>query len=245
MKIIIDLLLIAIILICTWTGYKKGLIMGVGGILVIIVSIFGANLIANVFSYDVIPAMRPFASGYLEGKLARGSSEDEAGVLEQLGLSVGEWSVEDMIANDPSLKQKISEATFLSLGITEETSTEMAEDVADYMGDNSSGIVASMAEILCMRISHVAYFSMTFLILLILFTVIGNITNLSFKIPNFDRGNDIIGAALGLVTGIMFCMMLVWALKYAGIVIGGDTMSETILAKMFMNGDHLSKILGY
>ena len=35
MKAIIDLILVGILILCAWSGYKKGLIMGIGGILVI------------------------------------------------------------------------------------------------------------------------------------------------------------------------------------------------------------------
>ena len=49
MKAILDIIFIAIILACAWTGYKKRLIMGIGGILAIIISIYGANLLSNTF----------------------------------------------------------------------------------------------------------------------------------------------------------------------------------------------------
>ena len=52
MKAIIDLVLLGILVICAWNGYKKGLIMGVGGILCIIIGIYGANLLANTFYHD-------------------------------------------------------------------------------------------------------------------------------------------------------------------------------------------------
>ena len=51
---LIDLLLIAVIIICAWAGYKKGMIMGIGSILVIVVSLYGGNLLSTAFSYEVI-----------------------------------------------------------------------------------------------------------------------------------------------------------------------------------------------
>ena len=52
---IIDFVLVAIILICGWCGYKKGLIMGIGGIIAIILSLLAANLLAKSFSYELVP----------------------------------------------------------------------------------------------------------------------------------------------------------------------------------------------
>ena len=42
MKIIIDILLLVIIALCTWNGYKRGLVGGVAGILAIIIAILSA-----------------------------------------------------------------------------------------------------------------------------------------------------------------------------------------------------------
>ena len=69
MSTAIDLLLIAILLICGWSGYKKGLIMGIGGIVVFAVAVYGANLLSNAYSYEAIDALRPFAGGYVEKKI--------------------------------------------------------------------------------------------------------------------------------------------------------------------------------
>ena len=45
MKAVIDIVLIIIIALCTWNGYKRGLVGGVAGILAIIISLLGANIL--------------------------------------------------------------------------------------------------------------------------------------------------------------------------------------------------------
>ena len=47
--------------------------------------------------------------------------------------------------------------------------------------------------------------------------------------------NDIGGAVLGLVTGILYCGMLVWALKFTGMIIGKETLASTVLGRWLMN----------
>ena len=47
MKIIIDILLLIIIALCTWNGYKRGLVGGVAGILAIIIALFGGSLLTR------------------------------------------------------------------------------------------------------------------------------------------------------------------------------------------------------
>ena len=92
-KAIIDLVLLGVLIICVWSGYKKGIIMGVGGILCIIVAVYGANLLANSFSYDVVPALKPFANGYTE-TMMNGS---DSTVMKRMGWEGSTYRVEDLV----------------------------------------------------------------------------------------------------------------------------------------------------
>ena len=47
MKAAIDIVLLIIIALCTWGGYKRGLVGGIAGILAIIIAIFGGSLLSN------------------------------------------------------------------------------------------------------------------------------------------------------------------------------------------------------
>jgi len=246
---IIDLVLVAIIVICAWTGYKKGIIMGIGGLLVIVIAIYGANLLANAFSAGTLPVMRPFVTGYIEGRMVTKPSTDGTaptpGILESLGIDTSTTSLEDLIRQDPSLETKIAVGTFETLGITENTAKDMSSQVSSYYDTNGGVFTDAISEVLCERVAFVATFILAFLIILILLTVIGNLTNLSFKIPNLDLVNDIVGTLIGILTGLAFCTILVWAFKYMGMVIGEDTIAKTTIAKWFMDADRLTKILKY
>ena len=93
MKAIIDLVLLGVLIICVWSGYKKGIIMGVGGILCIIIAVYGANLLANSFSFDVVPALKPFANGYTE-TMMNGS---DSAVMKRMGWDGTTYRVEDLV----------------------------------------------------------------------------------------------------------------------------------------------------
>ena len=45
MKVLIDVVLLLSIALCVWGGYKKGLIMGIGGILAILIAVYGGILV--------------------------------------------------------------------------------------------------------------------------------------------------------------------------------------------------------
>jgi len=58
-----------------------------------------------------------------------------------------------------------------------------------------------------------------------------------------DILNDVGGAIFGLATGVLLCTVLVWTLKFAGLVLK-DALSETWLASIFLEYDPLAKYLG-
>ena len=240
MKAIIDLVLLGILVICVWSGYKKGLIMGVGGVICIIVAIYGANLLANTFSYDVVPALKPFANGYTEGLIGGKDSV----VMKHMGWDGADQSVEDLLAANPDRRQEFCRECYVVLGIDESAADVMAKRAVVYAAETASPVRAAVGQILCETVSYVGCFILAFLLILIILTVIGNLPNLSYKLPNLDLVNDIAGALLGVLTGLMFCVLLVWALKFMGMLLGSDTLASTKLGGWLLQKDYLMKYLG-
>ena len=81
-------------------------------------------------------------------------------------------------------------------------------------------------------------------LILIVLTVIGNLPNLTFKIPDMDVLNDVGGLVLGIVQGILFCFLITWALKFTGILLPQETLSESTILSWFMRQDLLYNFLG-
>ena len=240
MRAIIDLVLLGILVICVWNGYKKGIIMGVGGILCIIVAVYGANLLANTFSYDVVPALKPFANGYTEGIIG---GKDSA-VMKHMGWDGKDQSVEDLLAANPARREEFCRECYLVLGIDESAANVMANRAVTYATETASPVRTAVGQVLCETVSYVACFILAFLLIIIILTVIGNLPNLSYKLPRLDLVNDIAGAVLGLVTGLMFCVLLVWALKFMGMILGSDTLASTKLGGALLRRDLLLNYLG-
>ena len=64
-RLILDASLLVIVALCTWTGYRRGLIGGVAGLLAIVVALFGGSLLSSAYAQEVVPVMEPFAEGYI------------------------------------------------------------------------------------------------------------------------------------------------------------------------------------
>jgi len=237
MRWVIDLILIAMVLLCAFTGYRKGLIMEIGAVLCLVVSLYAATLIANMFSYEVVSAVRPFAGGFIESVIA-----DE--VPERLGYDLNEYSMNDIIAGDPQKAYDVAEATFLCMGVYEETAADLAEDVQVYAEENQVALKTAIVDVTCNTAVFAAAVALCFLVILIFLTFLGNLPNLSFRLPNMVEVDEIGGAIVGALHGIFLGMLTVWVLKFMGLLIGEDVLSTTIVAKLFEKIGLVSFFLG-
>jgi hypothetical protein len=98
LKLTIDLILLFILIVCTWAGFKRGLIMSIGSMILIIISLYTAVILSSAFSYEAVSALRPFASGYVEKQM-------KSTVLKEMNLADTQLSYEDILANQPELKE--------------------------------------------------------------------------------------------------------------------------------------------
>lgn len=244
MRWAIDLALLAILLLCGWNGYRKGFIMSIGGILSIAVSLYAACLISGTFSYEVVPVVRPFASGFVE-RVISGDVTEQLGLIYQEETPVTErYSINDALSQDPDAAGRFAALTYKSMGIYESTAEDMAQEAVDYAALHEVGTKTAMVEVLCSRAVYVVGVILCFFIILIALTAIGNIPNLSFRLPNMEEVDEIGGTILGVAKGMLFCMLLAWALKFAGLVIGQETMASTILGKFFIKIGFISLFIG-
>ena len=237
MKWIIDLILLAVVLLSAHTGYKRGLLNEVGAVLCLLVSLYAATLIANTFTYEVVAAVKPFAGGAIESVIA-----DDVPAM--LGYDVNEYSISDIVSNDPEKAIDVAEATFLSLGVYAPTAADLAVDVQEYAAANGVGLKAAIIDVTCNTIVFAAAVALFFMIILIFLTVLGNIPNVSFRLPNLEEVDEIGGTVVGVLRGVLMGMLAVWVLKFMGAIIGVDTLGSTILGRLFAKIGVVSFFLG-
>lgn len=236
MRTILGLIFLVVLVYCGWAGYKKGLIMGIFSILAFVISVYGADLLASTYSAEVVDALRPFASGFVEVNIV------DQKVRPAMGAS--DLSLNDYFAQSPGRETEFCTMIYEEIGIFDATSEQMAEEAVAYARENGMDITDAAVEVLCLRIAYAVAFVLAFLMVLIVLTVLINLPNISFKIPNFDMVNDIGGAVLGFVQGICLLLVFGWALKFTGLIIPQETLSETFLVSWFMDQSILVHYLG-
>ena len=227
-RLILDILLLVIVALCTWTGYRKGLIGGIAGILAVIIALFGGSLLSHAYSREVVPVLQPFVDGYIDSQNIRDD------VLETLLGYNTDLSLEDVLARDSSLRYDYATECMKTLGIYQDRAEEMAAKSVDYADRNGVSMTDAVVTVLCDTVSFVGGLLVAFLLILILLVAIGNIGNLSFRLPNLELLDEIGGAVLGFVKGFLYCVLLCWVLSFMGLIIGTETLEKTTLAQFFL-----------
>ena len=131
MRTILSLVFLIILIYCAWSGYKKGLILGILGLLAFIVSVYGANLLSQTYSGEVIDALRPFASGFVDVNVV------DKKVRPAMGIDSTNLSVSDFFAQNPGRQKEFAQLTYEGMGIYDLTSEQMAEEAVAYAREHN------------------------------------------------------------------------------------------------------------
>ena len=196
MKIVLTVVLAAIILAAVWSGYRRGLILSAAQLAAIVVAFYGAALLAGQFSDRLLPVAEPFAGGYFEGQLdvvAAGLPDNDAGL-----------SGEDWVAAHPDTAQEYAEQCFAAAGVSGRAGQRMARQALALRDAQELSLRTAMTQLYCARLCYVLVTAVGFLLLMLILSAIGNLPNLTFRIPNRERLNDFGGAAIGAVNGVCF-----------------------------------------
>ena len=242
---VINILLIAIVIVCAWQGFKKGIIMGIIGVLVIILSLYGAQLLSDTFSYEVIPVLKPFVSGYAETRVEKTTYEVfgyEPDINGEYNVS---RSVSDLIEEQPEARAEISARVYRGLGIYSDIAADMAQKTVTYAEQNNATLSSSVVTILCQSITWYGGFLLAFIILFAALTVVVNILNLSFRIPYIGIINDLGGLCVGVFTGMLICALIVWALQFTGLLLPEQILGEGSVTGWFLDRDLLASYITF
>lgn len=228
MRFLIDLGLLIVIILCTWGGYKKGLIGSIAGILAIVVALLGGSLLSSTYAHEVVPALEPFVNGYVDSQ----SNRQQA--LEKMGYGDSDMSLNDILAADPSLRYDYAYESIRSVGFYQDRAEELADKAVDYSNQTGIDMTTSVVTILCDTITYVGGLTLAFLMILVLLIAIANVGNMSFRLPNMENLDEIGGTVLGFIKGFVYCVLFCWILSFFGILIGKDTLAQTTLARFFL-----------
>ena len=217
-----------IVVLAVWSGYKHGLILSIAHLAAIIASLYLAALLSGAFSNEIVSGIRPFAEGYLDHQVA-------TEVMPKMGFNGGEnLSVADALEQEPEAAYEFCSATYLAAGISEKPAHQMAREAQTYAETQHTSISAGLVQVFCERVAYVAGTALAFVLILVLLLAVGNLPNLTFRLPEHERLDDLGGALVGFINGVAYCTLLCWVLQFAGMIIGRDTLQQNIVANILL-----------
>jgi uncharacterized membrane protein required for colicin V production len=223
-SVAIDAVLVLIVAVAAYRGWKKGLIRGIFGVVAVIVAIFGANLVAKAYSGEFSEMLEPLVGGVVDNAVTA--------VVEASGSTSDRVSVYDVSLN-----------TLKRLGVAEEAAVKLAEKVAYEFGNVGQVMADGLTQKLCQMLSYVCVFLIVFILISILFAVLGNLINFVFSLPGLALPDKIIGLILGLAKGVIIVFTIAVAMRYLGIV-SGTVIGQTKVLQYILNANPLAKMLG-
>jgi len=228
MKLAIDIGLLLILALCTWEGYKRGVIGSIAAIVAIVVALFGGTLLSNAYAGEVIPALKPFVAGYVD------SQENREIILGEMGYGNSDYSLADILASDSSLRYDYATECMHLIGLNDERADTLAARAVTLSENKGISMTDACVSVMCDTITFVGGLTIAFLMILILLVAFANVFNLSLRLPNMENVDEIGGAVLGFAGGFVYCMLLCWLLSFLGLLIGKNTIEGTVLARFFL-----------
>lgn len=227
MSFILTVILIVILSLCIWTGFKKGVIRGIAAIIALVLALAGANTFASRIAPELTSALSPFVGGYIDSDTTTNE------VLAKIGYGETELSLSDILTQDSSLRYDYAYECIRSVGFYRAVSEDLASDAVEYSARMGVTVTEAVTAVLCNSIAYVGCVTVAFCMLLILLMAIVDILNLDFHLRSGNSVDEVGGAATGLVRGFTYCVLICWLLGFLGIVIGKDTCEKNALISFF------------
>ena len=198
MHIVIDIILVVIIGLCAFIGYKRGFINQIIDLL--------SGIIAFFTAYFVTPLVAPFIS---ERLFYSGISSHISDVLN--GILNGTGASElfgDGQANE-NFRNFLSKFGADYDSIKEGFMTKAAESSEDAV----AGITDKVASPVSYAVAYALCFILIFILALIILWIIKRLLNLAAKLPVLSHANKILGVVAGVIIGILIVWLLSIILK--------------------------------
>ena len=226
--LIIDLSIIAIIVFCTWRGYKNGLIRGVFGVVTLIVALIIANIVAAAYADDITDVMQPFVGGVVDSTINEIIDDDEI-------------EYEPIDHEIDTTEFKIAYTALRRIGLPEASAVNISEYAAGAVAEAS--LIDLVSDKLTSLLAYVALFGIAFLLIAIVFAVIGNLISFVFSLPGLKLIDTIAGIAFGFIKGFIIVLTLAAIVRYFGLL-AISTVEKTSVLKFFVNNNMIANILG-
>lgn len=218
MYLLYDVAVVAILAFFVWRGWKKGLLLSLCGLAVVLVSFLGAGFIADTLDTPLADAIAP--------KL-------EETIDEQLTLHYDDLGVDSPL---DALREMGGLFSWAADAVEEAQDSTVGTAVGD--------LAARAAGLLATAIAYRVIFALAFLVLFILLTVLLHALNVVARLPGLHLCNGLGGGAIGLVKGVIVLYVVIACLRLFSGLITPQAEENTYVLRFFLRFDLVSALFG-
>jgi uncharacterized membrane protein required for colicin V production len=229
--VIIDVVLVGIVGLCVWRGYKNKIVGSLIGIAALVIAICVSGAVSSTYSGEFTGMFNPFIGGIVDTKVSE-------------VMNIGAPGTGVLTDEEKTDTYAVSYAAIQKTGLNEKVSADLAKETDDATDSVGRELATTLADVLCIRMTYVLAFIVLFILLAIVFAVIGNLINLSFGIPGLNRADKIAGAVLGAVRGVIIILVIACAARYACVLLGAGKIEKTVLLELIVNHNPIAAALG-
>lgn len=234
MSILFDVLILLVIIFCSRKGARRGVSATIVSIIVFVIAMTGAGYLSKEYSGYMVQPMTPFLSGLME-------TEGAGAVQEKMGLRENALSVNDMVEKDPTYIFDYSASCMEQVGISKITAEKFSAEAAQ-MYVNGSDVSDAVNTCFCKTVAYFIGVIIAFTLIIIFLSVIVELTHLTPKLKLDDDDDEYFGAIAGFFKGLVLCIGLCWVLSFLGIVIGRESVANSIIGRFLLSLNWLSSI---
>ena len=209
----VDIVLLLFFIVCILSGYRKGLILSLCGLLMLALSCLGAAAMQQTLTPRAADWMEPKVTAYVAEKIQSGVEASTEKTLEstgEIGLTIGGESV--------TLGQLADILNGLGLDVQESEQGAAQDLTAPLVQSVAQTVSRSIVETL----AGLVIFLAAFLVIYLLLRGISLIVNLVDLLPVVHTLNHVGGAVIGGLTGALLLTVLMGVLVKTGLT-GTDT----------------------
>lgn len=214
MSNVLDIIIIAVVAVAAWRGYRRGLVMTLCGFLAIFVALAGANIVSNALAGPVSQAIRPAVEHQIQSAFQQKADQTAQSAIDN-GHSAANPTMEEAvrILKDSKIYQGFVEGFQKALndGIVAAT-TNAARAISDYVAR---------------QIARTVLYVVALVLILVLWTILSRVLDLAFKLPVLSTLNRWSGGVLGLCEGVVLVVIV-------GMLLKGGVLPEEVVENSYL-----------
>lgn len=183
-------------------------------------------------------------SGETSGEETGSDSSESVAETEADGINILLDPVMTLTEEDKQDPYTVCVASLMRLGLADSAAEKIAQRVSAEVNTVGQRFIDAVTRELSLALCRVAIFTIAFILVAIIFVVIGNIININFGLPGLEKVNNIGGVAIGIVKGIIILMFVGCLMRYTGLLIPEEKVTGAFLFGIFVTRNFIASRVG-